>query len=124
MMLFTGISQILRTRCRCFTPCFPHFIGKKLLSVNICLPPLPGVFIFGVTFGSNASSNGQKPTDMRNKTIIGTLLLALALAGIVLVFQSSKRASTNSSNKESMDASCQKKGNDGKMIWENLSHQF
>jgi hypothetical protein len=61
---------------------------------------------------------------MRNKTIIGTLLLALVLAGIVLVFQSSKRAGANSSNKESMDASCQKKGNDGKMIWENLSHQF
>jgi hypothetical protein len=55
---------------------------------------------------------------MRNKTIIGTLLLALTLAGIVLVFQSSRRAGTNSSNKECLDASCQKKGNDGKMIWE------
>ncbi|MEP7373332.1 MAG: hypothetical protein ABI675_08040 [Chitinophagaceae bacterium] len=61
---------------------------------------------------------------MRKKTIIGTLLLAFTLAGIVLVFQSSKRAGTESSNKECLDASCQKKGNDGKMIWENLSHQF
>jgi hypothetical protein len=61
---------------------------------------------------------------MQKKTIIGTLLLAFTLAGIVLVFQSSKHAGLDSSNKESMDASCQKKGNDGKMIWENLSHQF
>jgi hypothetical protein len=56
--------------------------------------------------------------------IIGTLILAFTLAGIVLVFQSSKAAVLDSSNKECMDASCQKKGNDGKMIWENLSHQF
>jgi len=62
--------------------------------------------------------------QMRNKTIIGTLLLSFTLAVIVLVFQSSKGAGMDSSNKESMDASCQKKGNDGKMIWENLSQQF
>lgn len=61
---------------------------------------------------------------MRNKTIIGTLLLALILAGTVVLFQSSKRAGSDSSTRESLDASCQKKGNDGKMIWENLSHQF
>jgi hypothetical protein len=61
---------------------------------------------------------------MQKKTIITTLLLTFTLAGIFLVFQSSGRAGMDSSNKESMDTSCQKKGNDGKMIWENLSHQF
>ena len=61
---------------------------------------------------------------MRNKTIIGTLLLALTLTAIVVVFQSSKRAGIDATNKESMDAACEKKGNEGKMIWENLSQQF
>jgi hypothetical protein len=88
------------------------------------LDRLPGLFIFAVTFGRKASSNGQKPTHMRNKTIIATLILALTLAGVVILFQSSKPAGSDSSTKESLDASCQKKGNDGKMIWENLSQQF
>lgn len=61
---------------------------------------------------------------MRNKTIIGTLILAITLAVTFLVFQSSMPAGKESSIKESMDKSCQKNENDGKMIWENLSHQF
>ncbi|MGZ8525457.1 MAG: hypothetical protein ACXWV1_13575 [Chitinophagaceae bacterium] len=61
---------------------------------------------------------------MRNKTIIGTLILAFTLALAFLVFQSSVPAGKGSSIKESLDNSCQKKANDGKMIWENLSHQF
>jgi hypothetical protein len=83
-----------------------------------------GLFIFAVTFARQTSSNEQKPANMRNKTIIGTFLLAFTLAVTFLVFQSSLRAGKDSSNKESMDRSCQKKENNGKMIWENLSHQF
>lgn len=61
---------------------------------------------------------------MRKKTIIGSLLLAITLAGIFMVFQSSAGTGTVAPTKESMDASCQKKPEEGKMIWENLSQQF
>jgi hypothetical protein len=62
--------------------------------------------------------------NMQKKAIIGTLILAFILAGIFLAFQSSGSNGKGSSTKESMDASCQKKDKDGKMIWENLSQQF
>jgi len=61
---------------------------------------------------------------MQKKAIIGTLFLAFILAGIFLAYQSSGSDGRDSSTKESMDASCQKKDRDGKMIWENLWQQF
>lgn len=60
---------------------------------------------------------------MRNRTIIGTLILVVALAGMLLAFRSSPVQAGNRSE-ESIESSCQDKAKDNKMIWENLSHQF
>jgi hypothetical protein len=60
---------------------------------------------------------------MRNRTIIGALILVIALAGMLLAFRPSSVQAGSHSN-ESMESSCQKEVKDSKMIWENLSHQF
>jgi hypothetical protein len=59
---------------------------------------------------------------MRRKSIIGLVLIAVAVAVTLMVFASSSPV---------MDHSCKeglaepgKKINSGKMIWESLSHQF
>jgi len=66
----------------------------------------------------------RNQSTMQKKAIIGTLFVAFILAGIFLAYQSSGSAGNPSSTKESLDASCQKKDRDAKMIWENLSQQF
>jgi len=109
---------------RVFHPPFSAVHWQKTAFRQYLIVVLHGPFIFAVTFDNHTSSNEQKSANMRNKTIIGTLLLAFTLTVTFLVFQSSVRAGKDSSNKESLDRSCQKKENNGKMIWENLSHQF
>jgi hypothetical protein len=58
---------------------------------------------------------------MRNRTIIGALIITLVLVATLLIFQSPVRA--GKSTNETMESSCRKE-TDGKMIWENLSQQF
>ncbi|HZI54709.1 MAG TPA: hypothetical protein VFD56_13430 [Chitinophagaceae bacterium] len=59
---------------------------------------------------------------MQKRTIIGTLILIIAIAGSFLVFQSS--AQTDSRSEGAKESPSPKKEKDSKMIWENLSHQF
>jgi len=58
---------------------------------------------------------------MQKKTIIGTLILVLALALSFIAFQPSVTGNRPACAKES---TCPKKEKDSKLIWENLSHQF
>jgi hypothetical protein len=58
---------------------------------------------------------------MRKKNVIGLLLIAVAVAATLMVFASSSRVMDHSC-KEGLEPG--KKINSGKMIWENLSHQF
>jgi len=59
---------------------------------------------------------------MQKRTIIGTLILVIAIGGSFLVFQSSVQAERRS--KGAKEISCPKNAKDNNMIWENLSHQF
>jgi hypothetical protein len=59
---------------------------------------------------------------MRRKNIIGLVLITVAVAVTLMVFASSSPV-TDSACKEGLDEPG-KKINSGKMIWENLSHQF
>lgn len=58
---------------------------------------------------------------MRNRTIIGALIIILVLLAALLIFQSPVKAGKGPA--ETLESSC-RKGSDGKMIWENLSQQF
>jgi hypothetical protein len=62
---------------------------------------------------------------MRKRYIIRTLFLLLAVTATFLAFSALKPhpAAPDSSCKESLEG-CPKQQNGGKMIWENLSHQF
>jgi hypothetical protein len=59
---------------------------------------------------------------MRKQRLITLLLVAIALAGTLLVFASSAYVAGRSC-KEKLEMPG-KEENSGKMIWENLSHQF
>ena len=84
-------------------------------------------FTFAVTFGWLLSSNVKMALNgrpiMRRKNIIGLVLITVAVAATLMVFASSSPVTTDSSCKEGLDEPV-KKINSGKMIWENLSHQF
>jgi hypothetical protein len=58
---------------------------------------------------------------MRRGNIIRLIILALVLTGLFYALQSSATTKSDS-GKECMEA-CEKQGS-GKMIWENLPHQF
>jgi hypothetical protein len=51
------------------------------------------------------------------------VIIAISLAGMFLLLRSSASSDKASSGKESLET-CQKQKKAGKMIWENLSHQF
>lgn len=61
---------------------------------------------------------------MRLKHTMQLFFTVVTIAATFLILQSSTTASKNVPCKESMDASCKKKGGADKMIWENLSQQF
>jgi len=59
---------------------------------------------------------------MRKGNILRLIILVLILTGAFFALQSSASSKSNS-GKECMEA-CEKQDGSGKMIWENLSHQF
>jgi hypothetical protein len=59
---------------------------------------------------------------MRRKHIIGLLLIAVAVTATFMVFASSSPVMDHSCKEGLEEAG--KKINSGRMIWENLSHQF
>jgi hypothetical protein len=62
---------------------------------------------------------------MRKRNIIRTLFLLLAVTATFLAFSTilDKPVAADSACKESLE-SCPKQQNGGKMIWENITHQF
>jgi hypothetical protein len=58
---------------------------------------------------------------MRNKTIIGSLILVIILAGSFFLFQPAR---AGSSTKGSVDTPSRDKARNSPVIWENLSQQF
>jgi hypothetical protein len=62
---------------------------------------------------------------MRKRNILKTLFLLLAITATFLAFSTmlDKPVAADSTSKESLE-SCPKQLDGGKMIWENLSHQF
>jgi hypothetical protein len=61
---------------------------------------------------------------MRRKIIIRFVIVVLVLSGMFFVLRSPASSDKGSSSDESMECACKKQNDEGKMIWEDLSHQF
>jgi hypothetical protein len=62
---------------------------------------------------------------MKRKPSIQLFLVTIAIAALIVAFRSKSVASIDKSTcKETLEECAQQPENEGKMLWENLSHQF
>ena len=104
-----------------FRPLFSAFRWQKSASCqHFSCAAMGSIYLYCNIYSANVVRLIETGR-MQKKTIIGTLILIAALALSFIAFQPPVSQKSPACQKES---GCPKKERDGKLIWENLSHQF